>query len=140
MGQFDAVRSDKVWGPVPAARKIAPLDFDGDSNDSLFHPFRSGRPPASLEYLAPDRGAFADVWFETDRWPESQETLSEASLPPARPQASATKSGDLIAGGDDYAEVPNAPAFMITVKIAISGSPIVARCQALGERRTGMSY
>jgi transglutaminase-like putative cysteine protease len=42
--------------------KIAPLEFDG-VNDSLFHPFdRTGRQ--HMEYLK-DRGAFADVPFET---------------------------------------------------------------------------
>ena len=42
--------------------KIAPLDFDG-VNDSLFHPFdQAGRQ--HMEYLQ-DRGAFADVPFET---------------------------------------------------------------------------
>lgn len=42
--------------------KIAPLDFDG-VNDSLFHPFdQAGR--RHMEYLQ-DRGAFADVPFET---------------------------------------------------------------------------
>jgi transglutaminase-like putative cysteine protease len=42
--------------------KIAPLDFDG-ANDSLFHPFdQAGR--RHMEYLQ-DRGAFADVPFET---------------------------------------------------------------------------
>jgi len=42
--------------------KIAPLDFDG-VNDSLFHPFDpAGR--RHMEYLK-DRGAFADVPFET---------------------------------------------------------------------------
>jgi len=41
---------------------IAPLDFDGQS-DSLFQPFdRAGR--RHMEYLV-DRGAFADVPFET---------------------------------------------------------------------------
>ncbi len=41
---------------------LAPLDFDGQS-DSLFHPFdRAGR--RHMEYLK-DRGAFADVPFET---------------------------------------------------------------------------
>ncbi|MGO9703084.1 MAG: transglutaminase-like domain-containing protein [Xanthobacteraceae bacterium] len=41
---------------------IAPLEFDG-VNDSLFHPFdRAGRQ--HMEYLK-DRGAFADVPFET---------------------------------------------------------------------------
>ena len=41
---------------------IAPLDFDGQS-DSLFQPFdRAGR--RHMEYLK-DRGAFADVPFET---------------------------------------------------------------------------
>ncbi len=40
----------------------APLDFDGET-DSLFHPFdRAGR--RHMEYLK-DRGAFADVPFET---------------------------------------------------------------------------
>jgi hypothetical protein len=44
--------------------RIAPLDFDG-VNDSLFHPFdRTGR--RHMEYLK-DRGAFADVPFETIR-------------------------------------------------------------------------
>ncbi len=42
--------------------KIAPLEFDG-VNDSLFHPFDlAGR--RHMEYLR-DRGAFADVPFET---------------------------------------------------------------------------
>lgn len=42
--------------------KIKPLDFDG-VNDSLFHPFdQAGR--RHMEYLQ-DRGAFADVPFET---------------------------------------------------------------------------
>jgi len=42
--------------------KIKPLDFDG-VNDSLFHPFdQAGR--RHMEYLK-DRGAFADVPFET---------------------------------------------------------------------------
>jgi len=42
--------------------KIAPLEFDG-VNDSLFHPFdQAGR--RHMEYLR-DRGAFADVPFET---------------------------------------------------------------------------
>jgi transglutaminase-like putative cysteine protease len=41
---------------------IAPLEFDG-ATDSLFHPFdRAGR--RHMEYLE-DRGAFADVPFET---------------------------------------------------------------------------
>lgn len=41
---------------------LAPLEFDGDS-DSLFQPFdRAGR--RHMEYLK-DRGAFADVPFET---------------------------------------------------------------------------
>ena len=41
---------------------IAPLEFDGQT-DSLFHPFdRTGR--RHMEYLK-DRGAFADVPFET---------------------------------------------------------------------------
>src|SRR5499427_902668 len=41
---------------------IAPLEFDGQT-DSLFHPFdRAGR--RHMEYLR-DRGAFADVPFET---------------------------------------------------------------------------
>ena len=41
---------------------IAPLEFDG-ATDSLFHPFDlAGR--RHMEYLA-DRGAFADVPFET---------------------------------------------------------------------------
>jgi transglutaminase-like putative cysteine protease len=42
--------------------KVVPLDFDG-VNDSLFQPFdQTGR--RHMEYLA-DRGAFADVPFET---------------------------------------------------------------------------
>jgi transglutaminase-like putative cysteine protease len=42
--------------------KVVPLDFDG-VNDSLFQPFdQAGR--RHMEYLA-DRGAFADVPFET---------------------------------------------------------------------------
>jgi hypothetical protein len=42
--------------------KVVPLDFDG-LNDSLFQPFdQVGR--RHMEYLA-DRGAFADVPFET---------------------------------------------------------------------------
>jgi transglutaminase-like putative cysteine protease len=42
--------------------RITPLDFDG-INDSLFHPFdQAGR--RHMEYLH-DRGAFADVPFET---------------------------------------------------------------------------
>ncbi len=41
---------------------LAPLEFDGE-HDSLFHPFdRAGR--RHMEYLK-DRGAFADVPFET---------------------------------------------------------------------------
>ena len=45
-----------------ARANIAPLEFDG-INDSLFHPFdRAGRQ--HMEYLK-DRGAFADVPFET---------------------------------------------------------------------------
>jgi transglutaminase-like putative cysteine protease len=44
--------------------RIAPLDFDG-INDSLFHPFdQAGR--RHMEYLK-DRGAFADVPFDTIR-------------------------------------------------------------------------
>ncbi len=44
--------------------KIAPLDFDGVT-DSLFHPFdQAGR--RHMEYLK-DRGAFADVPFDTIR-------------------------------------------------------------------------
>ena len=51
---FDAVLCERAG--------IAPLDFDG-VNDSLFHPFdRAGR--RHMEYLK-DRGAFADVPFET---------------------------------------------------------------------------
>jgi transglutaminase-like putative cysteine protease len=51
---FDAVLCERAG--------IAPLDFDG-VNDSLFHPFdRAGR--RHMEYLN-DRGAFADVPFET---------------------------------------------------------------------------
>jgi len=45
-----------------ARAKIMPLEFDGQT-DSLFHPFdRAGR--RHMEYLK-DRGAFADVPFET---------------------------------------------------------------------------
>ena len=45
-----------------ARAKIMPLEFDGRT-DSLFHPFdRAGR--RHMEYLK-DRGAFADVPFET---------------------------------------------------------------------------
>ena len=51
---FDAVLCARVG--------IAPLEFDGQT-DSLFHPFdRTGR--RHMEYLK-DRGAFADVPFET---------------------------------------------------------------------------
>jgi transglutaminase-like putative cysteine protease len=45
-----------------ARAKITPLDFDG-VNDSLFHPF-DGAGRQHMEYLK-DRGAFADVPFET---------------------------------------------------------------------------
>jgi transglutaminase-like putative cysteine protease len=51
---FDAVLCERA--------RITPLDFDG-INDSLFHPFdQAGR--RHMEYLH-DRGAFADVPFET---------------------------------------------------------------------------
>jgi len=51
---FDAVLCERA--------RITPLDFDG-VNDSLFHPFdQAGR--RHMEYLQ-DRGAFADVPFET---------------------------------------------------------------------------
>jgi len=51
---FDAMLCERA--------NIAPLAFDG-VNDSLFHPFdRAGR--RHMEYLM-DRGAFADVPFET---------------------------------------------------------------------------